>query len=121
MIILTSVVILILLGMWMMRAEHGALEFIGLIVTVFLGLIFIIMLVSIPANHYTGKAEVERYNVLKDTISKSREGRMSELERASLTKEIIDYNKDLAGVKYWNNSLLDIFIYDGLAELDYLE
>lgn len=85
------------------------------------GIILIVLLIAIPLNHHFGKAEVERYYVLKQTVEKSKGSEFSEIERAALLIEISEYNKDLASVKYWNNTIWDMWFYDGLAELEYLE
>jgi len=89
--------------------------------SIVVGIVLFLMLLAIPLNQYWGKQEVERYYALQQTIEKSREGEVSEVERAALTREISDYNKDLAAVKYKNDSIFKIWVYDGLAELEYLE
>lgn len=89
--------------------------------SIVVGIVLFLMLLAIPLNQYWGKQEVERYYALQQTIEKSREGEVSEVERAALTREISEYNKDLASVKYKNNSIFKIWVYNGLAELEYLE
>lgn len=64
---------------------------------------------------------MDRYYVLKETIEEARKNDNSELERAALIQEIAEYNKDLANAKYWNKTIFDMFIYDGLAELEPLK
>jgi cell division protein FtsB len=81
------------------------------------GFILVISLIILPFMYYSGKAEVQRYYALKETIDQSRQNKVSDIERAALTKEIADYNKDLAEVKYWNDSVFDIYIPDYLANL----
>lgn len=86
------------------------------------GAIFTLALIALPFSYYSSKAEVERYYILKETIEQSHSNhQISDLERAALTTQITEYNKDLASVKFWNESIFDIYIYDGLAELDYLK
>ena len=85
------------------------------------GVILIAALVFWPISYYSSKAEVDRYYALERSLEESRSGNVSDVERAAVTNEIIDYNKDLASVRYWNKSIFDIYIYDGLAELPYLK
>jgi hypothetical protein len=84
-------------------------------------LVTIIALIILPISYYDGKAEIKRYYALKQTIEDSRKNGISDVERAALTKKIAEYNADLANVKYWNDTIFDIYIPDELAELDYLK
>lgn len=93
----------------------------GVIMSVLFGIALIGALITLPINYHSTKAEVDRYHALKETIEKSRNGEASEVERAALAQEIAEYNKGLASFKYWNETIFDIYIYDGLAELEYLE
>lgn len=88
----------------------------GIVSSIF-GFVLVISLIILPFSYYSGKAEVQRYYALKETINQSRQVKGSDIERAALTKEIADYNKDLAEVKYWNNSIFDIYTPDELANL----
>jgi hypothetical protein len=81
----------------------------------------IIALIILPISYYDGKAGIKRYYALKQTIEDSRKNGISDVERAALTKKIAEYNADLASVKYWNDTIFDIYIPDELAELDYLK
>jgi amino acid transporter len=81
----------------------------------------IIALILLPILYYDGKAEIKRYYALKQTIEDSRKNELSDIERAALTKKIVEYNADLASVKYWNDTIFDIYIPDELAKLDYLK
>ena len=48
---------------------------------------------------------LERYNAVKQTIATAREkGETTDLERAALTKEILNWNARIASKKYWNNT-----------------
>ena len=86
-------------------------------VGVIAGMLLILALVFWPITYYVTKAEVNRYYALQETVEYSREYDEDSLERATIVRDIIDYNKDLAEVKYWNDTIFDIYIYDGLAEL----
>jgi cell division protein FtsB len=81
------------------------------------GVVLTVALIALPVQYYSGKAEVQRYYALKETIDQSRQNKASDIERAALTKEIANYNKDLAEVKYWNDSIFDIYVPDDLANL----
>lgn len=77
-----------------------------------------IALIIWPLNYSGTEAEVERYHALKQSLENARSAEASELERAAITQQIVEYNKDLASVKYWNETIFDVFISDDLAELE---
>ncbi|WP_368900777.1 hypothetical protein [Oceanobacillus oncorhynchi] len=123
MIILIGLAILTVIGLIIIRYSSyiSNWDTVGFFITMISGVLLAISLIVLPLNYYGTKAEVDRYNALQETIENSRSGDMSDIERAALTSEIADYNKDLASIKYWNNTIFDIYIYDGLAELEFLE
>lgn len=123
MIILIVSAILIIVGVIISKkSEYASVwDFTGNIISIIFGIILVATLITLPLSYYDTKAEVERYYAFKETIENSRSGNMSEFERAALINEIANYNKKLASVKYWNDTIFDIFIYDGLAELEFLE
>jgi hypothetical protein len=115
-----SILIILSIGsvFWYIRDEWNDLAF---WLSFLFSTVTIIALILLPISYYNGKAEIKRYYALKQTIEDSRKKEISDIERAALTKEIAEYNADLASVKYWNDTIFDIYIPDELAELDYLK
>lgn len=101
--------------------EHEGLHFTSMVFTFIGGGALAIMLLIAAINQLGGRGEVERYHAIKETIEISRSENISEIERAALTKEIIEVNAHLASAKYWNENGFDIFIYDGVTELEPLK
>lgn len=101
--------------------EFSSLNTVGQVIAVFSGIVLLVALIALPVNYYSTKAEVDRYHALKETIEEARRGEVSEIERAALIQEIAGYNKDLASAKFWNDTLFDIYIFDGLTELEFLK
>ncbi len=120
-IFLTVICLIALILVWSLSDYYSDANAVGMVGSIFVSIVLFLMLLAIPLNQYWGKQEVERYYALQQTIEKSRESKISEVERAALTHEISEYNKDLAAVKYKNDSIFKIWVYDGLAELEYLE
>lgn len=83
--------------------------------------LLVVSLIMLPINYYNVKAEIQSYYALKDTIEVSRENGNSEIERAALVQKIADNNTRLANLKYWNGTILDIFIPDEIENLDPLK
>lgn len=116
----------ILIGLTLLTIVFGVIsakngDDLSFILAGLFGIVLFVAVVSWPISFYGSKAEVERYRALEESLNTSRSGEGSEVERAAVTNEIISYNKDLASVKYWNESIFDIYIYDGLAELPRLK
>ena len=75
-------------------------------------------LIALGLGQAVGRGNVAQYYATKVTIEDARKNNPSEIERAALTKTIIEINQKLANDKYWNsNPWFDIYIYDGWAEL----
>jgi hypothetical protein len=73
--------------------------------------------IILPINYNETKAEVAKYYALKQSLENARVEGASDIERAAVVKEIIEFNSMLANAKYWNETTFDIFIADELAEL----
>jgi len=92
---------------WCKRDECNDL---ALVLAFLFSLETIIVLIILLFSYYDGKAEIERYYTLKQTIEDSRKNEISDVERAALTKKIVEYNDYLASVKYWNDTIFDIYM-----------
>jgi hypothetical protein len=81
-----------------------------------------LMLLLIPIQRMSCRDGIAQYYALKDTLTRARaKGASTEFERAAMQKEVADFNKDLASVKYWNSTQFDFWWVDELAELPPLE
>lgn len=76
---------------------------------------------SFIMNHATANSTIVQYNTIKETIEVSRQGNVSDVERATLTQKIMEVNQEIASNKYWNGTIFDIMIPDKLAELEPLK
>lgn len=125
MLFLIGLLVLTIVGVAIARSfsfcDHEAIHMTSSIIAGLFGAVLLVALITLPVNYYQTKAEVDRYYALKNTIEVSRTDGASEIERAALIQEIAGYNKDLASVKFWNDTIFGIYYYDGLAELEFLE
>lgn len=119
-ILILSVLTIIGIIVMVCSKEYSSVNTTGFFMTAIFGSCLVFALALLLISYYSTKAEVNRYYALKETIEVSRNNDISELERATLASEIAKYNKDLASIKFWNDTIFDIYIYDGLAELEYL-
>ena len=71
-------------------------------ITVVLFLINTFCVITGPVNT---RADIKEFESAKLTIQQQRENKLSEYERATLTKEIVDKNQWLAKEQFWAKSL----------------
>ena len=118
MLIILLAILAVLGFIWYKFDEWNEFAFTACVITA--GLL-VVSLISLPISYYSGMAEIERYHALKESYENSRNQEVSEYERATIAQKVAEYNADIASVRYWNDTIFDIFIPDELAELDYLE
>jgi len=91
----------------------------GVCLVIIFFVVILVLFIIHPIVYYTYKAEIKRYEVLKQMYNNSKK---EDLRDATIIRDIIEYNMDLASVKYWNNIYaLKDFIPDKLAELDFIK
>lgn len=106
------------LALWCYR--HGK----GLSLTLFMCsaavVVSLLLFVGCRVDYATFPSECHAVNMTLET-ARSNE-KVSSLERAAVMHKVIDINRELAIVKYWNDSIwVGWFIPDRVAELDYLK
>ncbi len=79
------------------------------------------LLISIGLFYLEDKSKLEEYYALKNTIKIARQNGTCQSERASILLKIIEKNEEISKDKYWNKTILGIFVADEVAELPFLE
>lgn len=75
----------------------------------------------IPINRMDHYSNIKKYDAFKETIENSRkEGALTEFERASIQRDIVQWNQDIESVKYYNE-YFDIWIPDEITKLEHLK
>ena len=119
MLILLGLTVLTIVGIVLMSNYNT--EFLGVIIVTIFGLALLVSLTIIGVNQAIGVSKVEEYNAFVKTLELARNNEEIELERAAVTSKVVEWNQYIASAKYWNDGLLDIFVHDGVAGLDYIE
>ncbi len=89
----------------------------GVLITIF-GIVFIISLVILPINRMGILAEIEQFKSVEETIEVARTADIDSYEKAAIQNKIIDSNKWLAKVKYYNGIyFINNFIPNEVDEL----
>ena len=91
-------------------------EFFGILISV---LIIIFLMIHIPTwlcSSYKYQMHLTERNSFIESLQTARANKNS-IELASISKDIIEYNKNLAILKFENKGLLDCYIDDRIIEL----
>lgn len=84
--------------------------------------IFVVALLALPFAHLINKNFILNYNATKATIEQARTEEFNEIEKAAITKEIIEVNSWLTRTQYWNQTAIwGIFVPDVVMELELLK
>ena len=96
---------------------------IGLSTLAFFSLVILaIMIIVLAVSHINYASFPAKYEAVTITLAESREVGSSDIERAAVVHKIIDMNKEIAAVKYWNGSIwVGWFFPDRVANLELIK
>lgn len=117
MLILISLAVLFGVGYLLEKNDYDALGFLGMILG---GVGFAIGLLIVGVSHLEAKGHIAHYNEVLISIENMQDANVSDSEVIVLSQKIIEVNTFLAEAKTYNNGLLDIFVPDKVAELEYI-
>ena len=123
--ILIALVLLIAVGITMVlifEYRHMGLSMTGVMIIAVMGVCLLAVLaVATIENTIHKTSYLSQYEVIRETISDSREN-MNEIERAALLNKVIEINSNLATYKALSDNFWVGWYYnDRIAELEYLE
>lgn len=76
-------------------------------------------IVYIPSSYYDSLNNLQEFNAIKETVETQRLKENTNLERATLTREISEANQWLRSSQFWNKWLLfDVAITDKVDNLE---
>jgi len=96
--------------------QNETFEFFGILITI-LSIIFLMIHIPIwSSSNYRYEMHIVERNSFIESLQNARENK-NNIELASISKEIIEYNKKLAILKYENTGFLDCYIDDRMLLL----
>ena len=90
----------------------------GFMVSIISGILLIVCLISIPLQRIDIESNIAEYLATKETIETARQ-KGNNFENAALQQKIIDQNKWLASVQYYNSTIFDLWIPDQVMQLKF--
>ena len=92
------------------------------IVTLMIGFaIVVLLLIELLVAHKGIEKQIYKHNALQQQYNNIRLDSTNVIERATIAKDIVDYNMTLATQKYDNVTEWDWWVCDKIAELDYIK
>ena len=108
---------LVALGFYLLSESYNW-EGLGIFLVGVCGATLLIMLIFLPINFYGWRASMEAIEATRLTIENSRTSDLSDLERATLTNQIVGINAKIARAKYWNQTIFNIYYPDEVMEIE---
>lgn len=121
MLVLVLLVTFFVLGLVILKYNDES--FWGMGIAVFGGTFLAAALLSLAVGRGGGYEDVARYHAFQKTLTTARANGdvTSAVERAAIQREVVAWNCKLAGARFWNNTVFDIWVVDEFAALPDLE
>lgn len=103
------------------RTHRDELEALGIVLSVFFGAAFFIAAVTIPSSHYRFHKSVAKLEAFKQTVEASRKANPTDIERVAIMQQITEWNQQIAGAKYDNKGIWDLWIPDEIEEIEFIK
>ena len=87
-------------------------EFVWFAGLVIIGFVLFFMIVFQPIIYYTHVGEIVEFKSIQTTLETARQGNYSPYEIAAIQQKVVDSNKWLANIQYWNSTILEWYIPD---------
>lgn len=84
----------------------------AIVVVVLFGIWFVVNIICLFTCPAVTRSDISEFEAARITIQQQRENKLSEYERATLTKEIVDKNQWLAKEQFWAKSIWLNWYYD---------
>lgn len=92
--------------------KHWDDEIGGWIAFVIIGIWFLINTICLFTSPASTRSDISEFEAARVTIQQQRDNKLSEYERATLTKEIVDKNQWLAKNQFWAKNIWLNWYYD---------
>jgi hypothetical protein len=117
MIIIISLALLIVLGIFLLYKEHEwSTGVVGVLLMAFSGIFLIICLISLIVNPMDVKSNINKFLATKITIETARKTGVN-IENAAIQHKIIESNQWLAKKQYYNSTMFGLWIPDEIDNL----
>ncbi len=86
------------------------------------GVALTVGLIAMPFTRMNSRAEIKKFQSIQQTFNKARANKsINPLEMAAIQQKAVAENAELAEIQYWNQTIFDWWIDDGVMELKPIE
>lgn len=103
------------------RTYQYELELLSIALSFVFGTAFFIAAVTIPISHYRFHKSVAQLEAFKQTVEASRKANPTDIERVAIMQQITEWNQQIAGAKYDNKGIRDLWIPDEIEEIEFIK
>lgn len=119
MIIILGVIILLVTGILVFKFSRNFAGF-GFVLMVAGFVLLFITMIAFPCTHYETMNFIAEVQAMQETLSSARENG-TEYENALILKDVMEINRDLASLKYYNSTVLGLWIPDAIMEIELIK
>lgn len=116
MIVFLILVCFFIAGILLYRQDNDNYFFLSIPIIIFSILLLILHIPTVLSVNYRYEMHIVERNSFIESLEIARSNKNS-VELAAISKDIIEYNKDLAVMKYENKGLFDCYIDDRFMDL----
>ena len=121
MLILISLIVALIIGIVLyVVGEDSCIDVIhglGAVLMVVAGVLLAVAIMTLSISRYNINAQIQAYHSTISTIETARANGI-DLEDAAIQHKIIELNRELAEVQYYNTTIFDIWIPDEVMDLE---
>lgn len=125
MIILISLALISIVSFWIARRidafEHEVAGVLCTVIWFVSGIVLIILLIGIPLNRRSVMVDIQKVEACRITVENARSNKYSDLERATILKEIISWNERIVATQYENKNIWDLWIPDEVDQVELIK
>ena len=94
------------------------LEILTILGVLFLSIVLVVGIVGLPIQYYSTIGKIAEFKSIQQTLNTARENKtISPFELAALQTKAVEGNMWLAGIQYWNSTILEWYIPDEVDNL----
>ena len=121
MLILISLIVALIIGIVLyVVGEDSCIDVIhglGAVLMVVAGVLLAVAIMTLSISRYNINAQIQAYHSTISTIETARANGI-DLEDAAIQHKIIELNRELAEVQYYNTTIFDIWIPDEVMDFE---
>jgi hypothetical protein len=119
MIILVSLIFLMVVCVFWNANTKMYDDTLSILCIIIVGVLLLICSISIPVERCGFNSNIKKLQAFEMTLDNMRQ--KESIENAAIQMEVAKWNQWIAGKKYWNDTLFDIWIPDEIKTIEFIK